>query len=94
MLEELKRRINSDKADLFLADAVATVEAYTGRKMDGSAPSPLRIACIRLAVVYYNREGIEGESGRTEGGVTRQMEAIPSEVVMLLKPYRMARVIS
>lgn len=92
MLEDLKRRIDSDKADLFLADALAMVEAYTGRNVKEDSPAPLRQAAVRLAVILYNREGIEGESSRTEGAITRQMEAIPLEIEVMCKPYRIARI--
>lgn len=98
MLSELKRRIgNETNADIFLADAKAMAEIYTGRKIcavdEEELPAPLRQAVLRLAVVLYNREGIEGESARSEGGVSRSMEGIPLEVEFMLKPYRQAKVV-
>lgn len=99
MLNELKRRIgDEEKADLFLADAKAMAEAYTGiricEKDESELALPIRQAIIRLAVILYNREGIEGEAVRSEGGVSRTMEALPLEVELMLKPYRLAKVIS
>lgn len=93
MIENLKRRIDSDKADLFLEDAIAMVQAYTGQKVTEASPAELQTAAIRLAVILFNREGIEGESSRQEGGIQRQMEALPLEIKMLCDPYRVARVI-
>ncbi len=94
MINDLKRRIDSPYADLFLEDALAVIEAYTGRVVTESSPKPLRQAAVRLAVIFYNREGIEGESSRVEGGISRQMEAVPLEIQLLLNPYRVVRVLS
>lgn len=98
MIEDLKRRIGEEKnADIFLKDAKAIVELYTGINIfslnENEIPAPLKSAIVRLAVVLYNREGIEGEAVRNEGGVARTMEAIPTEIEVMLKPYRRGRVL-
>ncbi len=98
MLNDLRRRIGEEpKADIFLEDAKALAEMYTGRKIcaadEAEIPAALRQAVLRLAVVLYNREGIEGEAVRSEGGVSRSMEGIPLEVEFMLKPYRQAKVV-
>lgn len=94
MINDLKRRIDSPNADLYLEDALAVIEAHTGRVVDESSPKALKQAAVRLAVVFYNREGIEGEAARTEGGISRQIEPIPADIKAMIDPYRVVRVLS
>ena len=60
-----------------LSPAEAAVLAVTGRE---ELPEGLRGAVIDLAAMRYNRRGTEGESVRTEGGVTSKMEALPEDI--------------
>lgn len=57
-----------------LEDAEGMLLAYTGRMM---LPGALQTAVVQLALVLYNRKGIEGQSAHSEGGVSRSMEGIP-----------------
>ena len=45
---------------------------------------------IDLAVLRYNRRGLEGESERAEGGVTARMEALPEDIRRQLRRYTLA----
>lgn len=97
-LPRLKRRVgvssnNTDKDQLlldYLEDAEIAVKSYCKRDdiEDGMVPS------IRsLAVVFYNREGNEGESSRSEGGVSQSFEeGIPSIIRSSLQNYRRATI--
>ena len=71
-----------------LSQAEAEVLAVTGRT---ELPEGLRGAVIDLAVMRYNRRGTEGESLRTEGGVTAQMEALPEDIRRQLRQYTLAK---
>lgn len=74
-----------------LADAEDAILAYLGRD---ALPPALQGAQAQLAVVYYNRMGIEGETSHAEGGVSRGMEALPHDIEEQIRPYRLARVVS
>ena len=47
----------------------------------------------KLAVINYNRLGIEGETQRSEGGITNYLETgIPKDIRQGLNSYRIAKV--
>ena len=49
----------------------------------------------KLAVIAWNREGSEGESSRSEGGVSQSfIEDIPADVKSGLNRYRLGKVVS
>ncbi len=73
---------------VLLSQARAAVLAVTGRT---ELPDGLRGVVIDLAVMRYNRRGTEGESLRTEGGVTAQMEALPEDIMRQLRQFMLAR---
>lgn len=79
-----------EKLEALYMDAEGMVLAYTGRQ---SLPRQLETAVVQLAVILYNREGIEGETAHSEGGVSRTMEAIPQEIMRQIMPYRLARIV-
>lgn len=70
----------------------ATIEAlnYCNRE------EPVRgmLTSIRdLAKIRYNQEGAEGETSRSEGGVSRSFEeGIPRKIRTVLNRYRLAKV--
>ena len=72
------------------AEAEGMLLAYTGRMM---LPCALLTARNQLAVVLYNRRGIEGQTTHSEGGVSRSMEGIPREILLQAAPYRLAKVV-
>lgn len=91
--ERLKARLPSAKeAELtaLLEDAEGMILAYTGRRL---LPSALETAQVQLAVVLYNRQGIEGQTAHSEGGVSRTMEDLPDGVKRQIAPYRLARIV-
>lgn len=71
-------------------ESIAQVLDYTGqKKLVGS----MDIYVKKLAVINYNRLGIEGETQRSEGGVTNYLETgIPKDVRQGLNRYRIAKV--
>ena len=74
---------------VLLAQAQAEAQAITGRT---SLPDGLRSAVIDLAVLRYNRRGLEGEAQRSEGGVSAQIDALPVPLRKVLKRYTLAGV--
>ena len=73
---------------VLLAQAEATALAITGRT---ALPDGLAGAVLDLAVIRYNRRGLEGESERAEGGVTAKMDALPEDLRRQLRRYTLAK---
>lgn len=97
MLDKLKIllgiSINSEDEllNLFLDIAADTVMNYTRRS---ALITELESAVLRLAVVYYNKQGAEGQTSHSEGGVSRSYDSeIPEDIRMVLNRYIKARVI-
>lgn len=94
MLGRLKLRLPdaSDNALLneLLDSAGEMILAYTGRSC---VPETLHGAQIEIAVLLYNRMGMEGESDHAEGSVRRSVESIPEQVRAQLNPYRLAKAV-
>lgn len=91
--ERLKAKLpnlTEEKLEALFQEAEDMVLAYTGRR---SVPRVLETAMLQLAVVLYNREGTEGETAHSEGGVSRTMEGIPSDIERQIRPYRLARIV-
>ena len=57
--------------DLLLGDAEGMLLACTGRSV---LPDALVTAQVQLAAILYNRQGTEGETAHSEGGVSRAMD--------------------
>ena len=91
MLQRLKRRLPDAADEALLADlleeAAAFIRAYTRRE---AVPDELEDAQVRVAAILYNRMGMEGESTRTEGGVTHTAEALPEDLKSWLNGWRLA----
>ena len=89
-LEKIKIRIGSDVDDnlleILLEDAEYEILDYTNRtellpKMEGLQRE--------LAIEYYNRQGSEGETSRSEGGVSVSYSTdIPEKIKARLSTYR------
>lgn len=72
-------------AEVCLELAEAAVLDYIGRS---SLPKTAESIVIKLAVIYYNRLGNEGESSRTEGGISQSFVTdIPADIKKQLDNY-------
>ncbi len=71
-------------AELLLADAADAVCDYIGRD---SVPERLVSVQVQLAVMAYNKRGAEGESSRSEGGISQNFDGLPPEMLKRLKNY-------
>lgn len=94
MLERLKKRIPDAKDEGLLSEMLEAagdaICAYTGRV---TVPAPLESAQVALAAIGYNRLGMEGETSRSEGGVSRSVEPLPEDIRRQLNPWRLARTV-
>ncbi len=77
--------ITEEKAEILLETAKDCILDEIGRD---ELPERLVSAQVQLAVVIFNREGAEGESSRSEGGITRSfIDGLPAEIRSRLKNY-------
>jgi len=94
MLERLKKRIPDAKDEAllleFLTAAGDAICAYTGRT---KVPAPLESVQVALAAIGYNRLGMEGETSRNEGGVSRTVQPLPEDIRRQMNPWRLARTV-
>lgn len=91
--ERLKARLPGVAKDVLMAlleDAEGMILAFTGRH---TLPRVLESAKVQLAVVLYNRQGTEGQTSHSEGGVSRTMEGLPEDIRKQIAPYRLARIV-
>lgn len=91
MLERMKRRLPDARDEalmLELLDAAREIAlAYTRRR---DLPRPLEGCVVEIAVILYNRMGMEGESAHDEGSVRRSAGSLPDYVVCQLNAWRLA----
>lgn len=91
-IEKLKIRLEIAKNDeskdelltTLLEDAQGEILDYCNRD---TLPTRAEGLQRDLAIIYYNRQGSEGEASRSEGGVSVSYE-IPSNIKDKLKSYR------
>ncbi|MDO5882536.1 MAG: phage head-tail connector protein [Ligilactobacillus animalis] len=93
MVTAVSTRLNISDHDLvtdLVKEASAQVLDYTGQT---NLVGNLDVYVKRLAVINYNRLGLEGETQRVEGGITNYLETgIPKDVRQGLNRYRIAKV--
>ena len=70
-----------------LEDAAALICALTWRQQ---VPEALKNAQVRLAVILYNRMGMEGEREHTEGDVKRAAADLPEGLRREIFAFRKA----
>lgn len=61
----------------------------TNRKL---LPASLLSAQLDIAVIRINRMGTEGETSRSEGGISSSFESLPDYLRKLVSSYRLAGV--
>ena len=99
--DKLKNSINRLKSDLeidevkatnLINDAVILVLDYTCRD---EMADPMWLYARQLSTITFNRESTEGESSRSEGGISQTfIDGIPSSIKSSLNRYRIGKVVS
>ena len=95
-LEKLKVMLGitgSDQDDalqLLLDDVKADLLAWTNRT---EIPATLEPVQRQIAVIRYNRQGVEGQSAHSEGGVSRSFEDLPESIRAAISQYRLLKVV-
>lgn len=72
-------------AEVCLSMAESAVLDYIGRE---EVPKGAESIVLKLAVIYYNRLGNEGENSRSEGGISQSFcTDIPADILRQLNNY-------
>lgn len=75
-----------DLLNLYLVDAKDTILELTHIL---ELPQSLLSTQIELAIIYYNKEGIEGQTSHSEGGIGRSFEeGIPESIMKKIRSAR------
>lgn len=84
--------IDETRATNLIEDAVVLILDYTNQdEMQNS----MWLYARQLATISYNRESTEGESSRSEGGISQSfIEDIPQNIQRGLNRYRLGKVVS
>ena len=84
--------IDGTRATNLIEDAVVLILDYTNQdEMQNS----MWLYARQLATISYNRESTEGESSRSEGGISQSfIEDIPQNIQRGLNRYRLGKVVS
>ena len=77
-----------EEAESYLEEAEMIILSETRRS---KMIDQLNAAKYQLALILYNRNGSEGESSRSEGGVSITFEDIPKATRNMIAQYRLAR---
>lgn len=91
-IEKLQRLTGEDDTDvlaLLLEQAENRILAYTNRSY---LTAMLEQVKIDWAVIAYNRLGTEGETSRSEGGISSSFEEIPDSIRKAMNNNRLAKV--
>lgn len=75
---------------ILIDQAKQQILAYTNRD---ELPNCLESIADRLAVIFYNRQGTEGELSRSEGAISQSFETLPTDLTAVLNRYRKAGVL-
>ena len=99
MLEKLKLqlgiKIDDDSEDelltLMLEDAVQDVLTWTNRI---ELPAALESVIRQVVVIRYNKQGAEGQSSHSEGGISRSFEDLPKGLQQSILQKRLVRLVT
>ncbi|MFD2334684.1 phage head-tail connector protein [Cohnella sp. GCM10020058] len=74
---------------VLLDDVESDLLSWTNRR---TLPPGLEPTKRQIAIMRYNKVGIEGETSHSEGGVSRSFEDLPESVKMTIGSYRLLKV--
>lgn len=91
MLERLKIILGKkdgqedEKLSALLSMAEDKILDIIGRD---TLPERLQSVCVEIAVIMYNRQGTEGNSSRSEGGISESyIDGLPADIMKRLENY-------
>lgn len=84
--------VDETRATGLIEDAVVLILDYTNQD---AMQKSMWLYARQLATISYNRESTEGESSRSEGGISQSfIEDIPQNIQRGLNRYRVGKVVS
>lgn len=99
MLEKLKLilgiKLDDESEDslltLMLEDAVQDVLTWTNRT---DLPLSLESVVRQVVVIRYNKQGAEGQTSHSEGGISRSFEDLPKGLQQSILQKRLVRLVT
>lgn len=83
---DIKDNSQDDLLNLYLEDAKDTILELTHLS---EVPTSLLSTQVELAIIMYNKEGIEGQTSHSEGGISRSFEDdIPKGIMKKIRAAR------
>ena len=73
---------------LLLEDVKSDLLTWTNRIY---LPTSLESIQRQIAVMHYNKQGIEGQASHSEGGISRSFEDLPQSVQNAINQKRLAK---
>lgn len=95
-LEKLKIMLGITGSDedellqLLLDDVKADLLTWTNRVELPTALEPIQ---RQIAAIRYNRQGVEGQTAHSEGGISRSFEDLPESIRNAISQYRLLKVV-
>lgn len=92
LLENLKlltNESNEELLSLLLEMSKNTILEMTNRNI---LPKRLEVVQLKLATIAYNRMGTEGETSRSEGGISSAFSDLPEDIKIILSKNRLCKV--
>ena len=94
ILKRFKVRLGAEAPDEGLLEelvqsATEKAKAITWRR---ELPVEMEGLIVQLAIVFYNKLGIEGETSHGEGGISRSFDDLPPALAKELQAFRRAKV--
>lgn len=74
--------------ELMLDDIEADILTWTNRT---TMPPTLESIQRQIAVIHYNKQGVEGQASHSEGGISRSFEDLPQSVQNAINQKRLAK---
>ncbi|MEK5038979.1 phage head-tail connector protein [Sporosarcina sp. FSL K6-3457] len=75
---------------LSLDDIEADILTWTNRT---KLPRSLESIQRQIAVIQYNKQGIEGQTSHSEGGISRSFEDLPQSIQNAINQKRLAKLV-
>lgn len=91
-LNALKLRLpdcdNDELLQSLLDEAGAAILSLTGR---AELPEQLAFTQVKMAVIAFNRMGIEGQNSHSEGSVSVGVDSYPAAIKSEISAFRLAK---
>ncbi|MFJ7933706.1 phage head-tail connector protein [Sporosarcina sp. NPDC096371] len=75
---------------LSLYDVKDDILTWTNRT---ELPQTLESVQRQIAVIHYNKQGVEGQSSHSEGGISRSFEDLPQSIQNAINQKRLAKLV-